>query len=166
MTLANQIQYVIESVEEWEATCVRQAETLVKNFRQERIARQADWFSQAASNGRPKGRHSVEAWCPLNLFARKHNGSLQIYWQLVFRDRATRSIGYKHLAKTVRGGYDMRRLLAHAKSFERDLVTDYEEEAQLQRLRWAQYTRLRRELIQMAKANGAEGALVMRRRSQ
>jgi len=166
MTLAKQIQQVIELVEDWDATCIRQAETLVKNFRQERIARQFEWFQQTAGRGRPRGRHNIEAWCPLNLFARKHNGSLQIYWQLVHRDRNTKSIGYKHLAKKRAGGYDLRRLLAHAKSFERDLVVEYEEEAQLQRQRWAQYTRLRRDLVHMAGANGAEGTLVKRRRGQ
>ena len=166
MTLAKQIQQVIQSVIAWDDTFIRQAETLVKNFRQERIARQAEWFRETASRGRPRGRHNIEAWCPLNLFARKHNGSLQIYWQLVYRDRSTKSIGYKHLAKKRSGGYDLRRLLAHAKSFERDLVAEYEEEAQLQRLRWAQVTGLKRNLTQLAAANGAEGSLMKRRRGK
>ena len=164
MTLARQILEVSESVNAWDEALIRQAETLVKNFRQERIARQAEWFREAASRGRPRGRHNIEAWCPLNLFARLHNGSLQIYWQLVYRDRTTKSVGSKHLAKKKTGGYDLRRLLAHAKSFERDLVAEYEEDAQIQRLRWAQFIRLRRDLVQMADANGAEGALMKRLR--
>lgn len=165
MTLAKQIQQIGESTAGWEDVLVAQAENLVKNFRRERIACQAEWFRETQSRGRPRGRHSIEAWCPLNLFARMHNGSLQIYWQLVYRDRTTRSLGYKHLSKKKTGGYDLRSLLAHAKSFERELVADYEEEAQLQRLRWAQFIRLRRDVGRMAEANRAEGALMKRRRA-
>lgn len=164
MTLAKEIQHVRTAVDTWEQECVDQATVLVKNFRTERIALQSAWFRQMAAKGRPRGTHSIDAWCPLNIFARLHNGSLQIYWQLVHRDRHTRSIGYKHLAKKKSGGYDLRRLLAHAKSFERQLVAMYEEEAQLQRLRWAQLIRLRRELARMHEANHAEGVLMKQRR--
>lgn len=99
MTLLKQIEQVRQSVDTWESMCVSQASTLVSNFRKERIGLQREWFNQMARRGSTRGSHSIGTWCPLNLFSRLHNGSLQIYWQLVYRDRATRSVGYKHLAK-------------------------------------------------------------------
>lgn len=165
MTLLKQIEQVRQSVDTWESMCVSQASTLVSNFRKERIGLQREWFNQMARRGSTRGSHSIGTWCPLNLFSRLHNGSLQIYWQLVYRDRATRSVGYKHLAKRKAGGYDLRQLLCHANEFERDLVAEYEEEAQLQRERWAQLTKLKHHLDRMGASNEQEGALLKRRRA-
>ena len=162
MTLATEIAEVRKSVVGWGNTCVAQAENLVDNFRHERIGLQRAWFADMAEKPGSRASHSIGTWCPLNLFARLHHESLQIYWQLVYRDRVTRSIGYKHLAKKTTGGYDLRRLLPHANSFERDLVAEYEEEAELQRQRWARLTRLRQHLDRMALANGVEGVLMKR----
>lgn len=162
MSLGHRIETVQKEVSSWDQQLIRQAEVLVQNFRFERIALQKKWFDEAARSGRPRGRHTAAAWCPLNLFTRLHNGSLQIYWQLVYRDRVTRAIGYRHLAKTKAGGYDLRQLLGHANDFERDLVTEYEEEAQLQRQRWAQLKSLERHLTLMQIRNDAGGVLFAR----
>lgn len=164
MNLGHRIETVQKEVSSWDQHLVRQAEVLVQNFRFERIALQKQWLDEAERSGRPKRRHTVGAWCPLNLFTRLHNGSLQVYWQLVYRDRVTRAIGFRHLAKTKAGGYDLRQLLGHANEFERGLVTEYEEEAQLQRQRWAQLKSLERHLAQLQIRNDAGGVLFARQK--
>ena len=162
MTLAHHAAQQLALVDASAETCIRQAENLMRNFRTERIQAQKRWFDEMQRRGVMRGSHSKGTWCPLALFARLHNGSLQIYWQLVFRDRATRSVGYKHLAKRRQGGYDLRTLLAHANDFERDLVAEYEEEARLQRQRWQALMSVRRALRQLEVANGKQGALMRR----
>lgn len=165
MILKARIEAMRTETKDWEVDCVRQAEILVRNFRFERIACQREWFDLMSRQGRQKGSHSIGTWCPLNLFSRLHNGSLQIYWQLVYRDRVTRSVGFRHLAKTAVGGYDLRRLLGHANEFERELVAEYEEEAQLQRRRWSELTVLNRHIGRMHDRNEIEGALMKRIRA-
>jgi hypothetical protein len=76
----------------------------------------------------------------------------------------TRSIGYKHLAKSKVGGYDLRQLLGHAHEFERELVAEYEQEAQRQRQRWAQLMKVKHHLNHMSALNEQEGALLRRHR--
>lgn len=166
MILKHRIEDTLKETRSWEIECIRQAEVLMKNFRFERIHLQKNWFDEMARRGQQRGSHSIGTWCPLNLFTRFHNDSLQIYWQLVFRNRLTRSIGYKHLAKTRTGGYDLRQLLGHAHDFERELVAEYEEEAQLQRLRWKELTLLNRHLARMQRRDGAEGELMRRVRAR
>ena len=162
MSLGSRIEAIRQEAKRWDEVCVEQANVLVHNFRFERVALQKEWFEQLAKRGRPRGSHSIGTWCPLNLFTRLHNGSLQIYWQLVYRDRVTRSVGFKHLVKGKSGGYDLRQLLGHANEFERELVAEYEEEAQLQRRRWTELTALNRHLALMEQRNAVEGALVVR----
>ena len=154
-----------QQVENCEAICVTQASTLVRNFRVERIALHKKAFEESERDGRPKGKHRVGSWCPLNLFSRLHNGSLQIYWQLVHRDRHSRSVGYTYLAKKKSGGYDLRQLLAQAHDFERDLVAEYEEDAECQRQRWMQLMQVRHHLGRMKEASTAETALLTRLRA-
>lgn len=165
MTMAHRIDQMLVARKLCEDICIAQADNLVKNFRVERIELQRAWFEEMAAKGTPRKRHKPGTWCPLNLFSRMHNGSLQIYWQLVHRDRVTRSLGYKHLAKNKSGGYDLRQLLGHANSFEKDLVAEYEEEAELQRLRWAQLIQVKDDLQMLKSLNGKEGALVRRIRA-
>lgn len=164
MTIRRQLEQVVHSLTSVESRCAQQASILVANFRTERVWLHREWLDQIAGQGSGRGSHSIGTWCPLNLFSRLHNGSLQIYWQLVFRDRVTRSIGYKHLAKSKVGGYDLRQLLGHAHEFERELVAEYEQEAQRQRLRWAQLMKVKHHLNHMSALNEQEGALLRRHR--
>lgn len=166
MILKHRMEDTIVEAKSWEKDCELQAEILVRNFRAERIHLQKNWFDEMARKGKQMGTHKIGGWCPLNLFARLHNGSLQIYWQLVYRNRLTGQIGYKHLAKTRAGGYDLRTLLKHAHDFEREHVSEYEEEAQIQRMRWKELTHLNRHLTKMLEHNNTEGVLMKRVRAR
>lgn len=165
MTLVRQIDLILDARDRCDEICITQANTLVKNFRVERIDLQKEWFQEMESKGTPRKKHRPGTWCPLNLFSRVHNGSLQIYWQLVHRDRITGSLGYRHLPKKKSGGYDLRQLLGHAHKFEKDLVAEYEEEAELQRRRWAKLIEVKDDLQMLKSMNGKEGALVRRFRA-
>ena len=165
MTFIQQVGGMQLEVAGCEAICVSQASNLVNNFRIERIALQKKAFEEAERAGKARGRHSVGTWCPLNLFSRLHNGSLQIYWQLVHRDRHSRSIGYTYLAKKKSGGYDLRQLLAQAHSFEKELVVEYEEDAECQRQRWTHLMQVRHHLARLTEVSNAETALLARLRS-
>lgn len=145
-----------------EDECIEQAEALVSRFRKERIALHSKAFEHKRSFRSYYAPGSRGSWCPLNLFSRFHNGSLQIYWQLVHRDRRTKAVGYKHLAKNKRGGYDLRSLLAHAHVFERDLVIEYEEEAERQRQRWLHLMKMKHYRQRMLQAHTTDTALARR----
>lgn len=77
MTFVERIEDIRQQVEACETVCVTQASNLVRNFRVERISLQKQAFEEARRAGSTRGSHSVGAWCPLNLFSRLHNGSLQ-----------------------------------------------------------------------------------------
>ncbi len=165
MTILGEIDRMQQCLATCQEDCVLQGEVLAKNFRIERIALQKAAFEASARMGKRRASHDVGNWCPLNLFARQHNGSLQIYWQLVYRDRHTRRIGYKHIAKKKSGGYDMRSLLSHAHDFEKDLVAEYEEDAQCQRERWGHLMKTKHHLARFDAATTADTALVRRIRA-
>jgi hypothetical protein len=166
MAINDRVDGIREQVAACEALCIQQGEFLVEGFRRERIALQKRAFADKRTLRNIEKPHRVGSWCPLNLFCRFHNGSLQIYWQLVHRDKRTRSIGYKHLSKNKRGGYDLRSLLAHAHDFERELVAEYEEEAECQRQRWQHLMKAKHYLQRLGEVNRIETTLLRRSSGQ
>ena len=166
LAISDRLGAIKEHIAACEVECVQEGEVLVKRFRRERIDLHREEFANKKSLTSFFKPHRRGAWCPLNLFSRLHNGSLQIYWQLVHRDRRTKSVGYTHLSKNKRGGYDLRSLLSHAHEFERDLVAEYEEEAECQRQRWLHLMKIKHYQQRTAQIDDIETAHIRRLRAQ
>jgi len=123
-----------------------QALNLVEWFRRERAALQ-----EAAG----RSESGAPTYAPLNLFARRRKGSLEIFWQEVHRTKTGRTM-YAYLRRNAKGHYTTRELMTRAKDFERELVALAEERAQKLRGQWRQSTLLRQQLAASMKIARSE----------
>ena len=160
MDFSNRIDKMIKELSDLEHHLAIQGGSLAKTFKDNRIELHRQWLAQMAAQGTPVSKYSVGSWCPLTLFSRYHNGTLEIYWQLVHRKKVTKTVIYKHLRKGNGDKYDLRSLLSHAHSFERELVIQFEEEASIQRTRWAYLKKATAQLQLLKRSNDAESDLL------
>lgn len=155
-----QVEGVLEcAVRRLKELLIEQGTWLAEGFRRDRIKAQTSWIHEQEAQGVSRGSLSRQIWCPLNLFSREQNGSLQIYWQLVYRSRATKKIGYQYLRRSEGGDYDLRTLFKHARDFEKDLVKEHEEEARRMRRRWSEVIGMGHRLSQFVALEAQENAL-------
>jgi hypothetical protein len=124
-------------LENWQLSLETQAIALRDWFREARTARQ-EAAAAAVLAETPVGKRPKSTYAPISLFVRCRNGTLEIHWQNVHRNKNRADPSYKHIRVGANGHYTERELLGNAKDFELDLVLLVEERATRLRTNWRQ----------------------------
>lgn len=126
-------RYVISHLELMKDLLIATAHNLAAGFKEERRQLQQ---AAVATLPQVQSRRPPSTYASINLSARYHNCSLELYWKKATRlSRGGKSI-FHDLRRNAEGEYSKFVLFRVAQPWEQALVLDYEQRARLIRERW------------------------------